>query len=92
MNRILIKPVITEKSMAREGTYVFRVAAKANKVQIALAIQNLYKVQVAHVNIINLKTEKFLVRGKFRAQRKGWKKAMIKLKKGQKIADFVEKT
>jgi len=59
---------------------------RANKVQIRNAVQELFKVKVIKVNTLN-------VRGKFRRQRtaasgvtSGWKKAIVTLKKGDKIS------
>lgn len=90
---ILISPMVTEKSMTKvaEGVYVFKVDRRARKPQIAQAIEDLYNVKVAKVNVICLKPENILVRGRFRGQKKGWKKAIISLKKGQKIPGFEEK-
>ena len=91
--QILIKPIITEKSLAKtsSGCYVFKVAKNANKAQIASAIFDLYQVKPVKVNIIRLKAEKKLVRSRFAVAVKSWKKAIVTLKKGQKIPGFEEK-
>jgi large subunit ribosomal protein L23 len=90
--QVLITPVITEKSLGKiaEGRYVFKVSSKANKASIAVAIEELYKVDVVAVRIINVKGKLKLIRGRFPSQKKDWKKAIISLKKGQKIAGFEE--
>ena len=90
--QILIKPIITEKSLAKtsSGCYVFKVAKNANKAQIASAIFDLYQVKPVKVNIIRLKAEKKLVRSRFAVAVKSWKKAIVTLKKGQKIPGFEE--
>ncbi|KKQ74606.1 MAG: 50S ribosomal protein L23 [Berkelbacteria bacterium GW2011_GWB1_38_5] len=91
--QILIKPLISEKSMTGNtvGKYVFVVDIKANKVQVAEEIMNIYKVDVTKVNIIKVKPTSKLVKGKFAAKIKSYKKAVITLKKGQKIPGFEEK-
>ena len=77
----VIRPVITEKSMlgAVNKIYTFEVAKSANKIEIAKACEEIFKVKVAKVNTVS-------VRGKFRRQgrnnggySKSWKKAIVKL-------------
>lgn len=91
--RVLIKPVVTEKSMGKisEGKYVFVVSQRANKVQIARAIEDLYQVKVEQVNIVIAKGEEKLVRGRFKSKISPFKKAIVTLKKGEKIPGFEEK-
>lgn len=93
MSEILLAPIITEKAISKisEDRYTFRVATKANKPQIAQAITDAYKVQVIKVNIINKKGDKVFVRGKHTGTKKNWKKAIVTLKKGQKIPGYEEK-
>lgn len=92
--RIIIKPVITEKSTATtEKTperYVFRVAPDANKIEIKNAVEAMYNVKVVSVNTMNYSgklkaryTKSGLIRGKVAA----FKKAVVTLEKGQTI-DF----
>jgi len=90
---IIIKPIISEKSInnTTAGKYVFKVNKKSNKNQIAKEIESLYKVKVLKVNIINSKAEKRLVRGRFKSESKPWKKAIVTIKKGQKIEGFEAK-
>lgn len=88
---IIIKPIITERSMAglQNGKYTFKVAKSANKIQIAKAVEEIFGVQVAKVNTMN-------VRG--RSKRMGlhsgytasWKKAIITLKEGSKTIEFFD--
>lgn len=94
MSEVLIAPIITEKAISKisEGRYTFKVASKTNKVIIAKAIANLYKVKVVKVNVMNKKSEKVYSRGKLAGSRKPYKKAIITLKKGQKIPGFEEKS
>ena len=60
---IVIRPIITEKSMAgnAEKKYTFEVCKDANKIEIAKAVEELFGVKVAKVNTMN-------VRGRFRRQ------------------------
>lgn len=83
---VLHSPHFTEKSSraAEAGVYVFRVAENSNKVQIKEAIQDLYGVNVAKVNVLSARSKKRFSRGKI-GERTGYKKAMVFLKAGEKI-------
>ena len=83
---ILKAPHITEKAtdLAAHNQYIFRVYPKANKNQIREAIEELYNVDVLDVKIIKIPKKRRMVKGKI-GWRKGYKKAIIKIKKGQKI-------
>lgn len=91
MNIILQKPIITEKSMnlAKRGFYTFMVDKKAAKPDVIRAVEEAFSVKVMGVSVINikgkLKTQR-RVRKTFRAP--GFKKAIVQLEKGQKIALF----
>ena len=86
---VIIAPVLTEKSnLLREtGKYVFRVDARANKLQVSEAVNKLFNVRPVACHIIN-------VSGKPKRNRNrpgftsSWKKAIVTLKKGEKIALF----
>ena len=84
--RILKAPHITEKAtdLAAQNQYVFKVYPRANKSQIKEAIGELYDVDVVGVKIIKVPKKRRMVKGRV-GWRKGYKKAIIKLKKGQKI-------
>ena len=88
--QILISPIITEKSLEKteKGYYTFMVAPKANKATIAKAVKDLYGVDVIAVNVMRIKGEEKLIRGRFKTKTKDYKKAILTLKKGQKIAGF----
>jgi large subunit ribosomal protein L23 len=77
---VLIKPVITEKSMmeAANKKYTFRVNVNSNKIQIKRAVERIFKVEVEKVTTINY-TGKFRRVGKFRGRRASFKKAMVRL-------------
>ena len=89
---IIIRPIITEKSMAGaiNKVYTFEVAKTANKIEIAKACEEVFKVKVAKVNTLN-------VRGQFRRQgrnnggyTRSWKKAIITLAANSKPIEFFE--
>lgn len=90
MSQILINPVITEKSMSNtaKGKYVFRVADTANKQEIAKEIKKAYKVDVKSVNIVNVRSKERRYRFKQLGQTTSWKKAIVTVKKGQRIEGF----
>ncbi len=85
------RPLITEKTMmlAKNGLYTFEVFAEATKIEIAKLIKSKFSVDVTGVKIVNTKSKR-----KMQRTRKGYfqtspfKKAMVQVKKGQKIALF----
>ena len=86
--RILESPHVTEKAtgLGEKDKYLFKVLPGANKVEIKKTIEGLYGVDVLDVKIINIPQRKRrLGRSRFQRERKGYKKAIIKIKKGQKI-------
>ena len=91
MNELIIKkPRITEKSGLQAegfGVYTFEVTNEANKKNITKAVKDLYKVTPVKVNIVNLPAKKVFSRGKV-GRKSGVKKAIVFLKKGDKI-EFV---
>ena len=84
--RVLKAPHITEKAadLAKKNQYVFKISEKANKTEIKKAIENLYGVSVLAVRIIKI-PKKLRRLGKQKGWKKGYKKAIIKIKKGQEI-------
>ena len=96
MHQILISPLITEKMTnisADSGKYGFLVNPKANKIQIAKAIEQKFNVHVVDVKTINhpgkMKTQ-FRKSGRFTGKTAKFKKAIITLKEGEKIELFEE--
>ncbi len=77
---------ITEKSSlaADKGRYTFNVAPRANKNEIKKAIKLLYKVSPIKVTIIKITSKKVVRKGKIGIKSSG-KKAVVHLKKGDKI-------
>ncbi len=86
MKRTLIKPHISEKAtiMSENGFYVFRVKDSANKSELKKEIEEMYKVNVLSVRVIKLPSKKRRV-GRIEGIRKGYKKAIIKIKPGERI-------
>lgn len=87
---IIESPLLTEKSMsvADQGKYTFRVRKDANKIDIAKAVEQLFKVEVANVNtmVVKGKTKRL---GRYpEGKTPDWKKAIVTLKPGQKIEVF----
>ncbi len=79
-------PVITEKAtgLSELNKVVFKVHEGASKHSIKKNIEKIFKVNVIKVNIINKKNRIKITRGK-KIKVKGYKKAIITLKKGQNI-------
>ena len=86
--KVLAGPYISEKAteLAKENRYIFKVTDDSNKVQIKRAIKELYGVDAISVNIINIPRKKKRL-GKYKGWKKGFKKAVVELKEGQRIID-----
>ena len=88
---IIIRPIITEKSMngAAMKKYTFEVAKNAEKIQIKKAVEELFGVKIEKVNTLN-------VRGRLRRQgstqgyTRSWKKAIVKLTEDSKGIEFFD--
>ncbi|MBI3343004.1 50S ribosomal protein L23 [Candidatus Gottesmanbacteria bacterium] len=93
MKHIISKPVITEKSLslASRGWYTFAVAVACSKPEIASAIHDVYGVTVVDVRTLIIPGhERRSGKRMKRVRRSDWKKAIVKLKEGQKIEAFEE--
>lgn len=88
---IIVRPVITEKSMAGIPfkKYTFRVAKDANKIEIAQAVEELFGVKVAKVNTLHVRGRSKRV-GKYTGYTSDWKKAIVTLKEDSKTIEFFE--
>ena len=86
---IIKRPIITEKTtkLAETGVYTFEVDKKANTIEIANAIQEIFKVKVVSVNTINVLPKKKRV-GRYEVLKVAYAKAMVKLQDGDKIEGF----
>ena len=82
----IISPIVTEKStnLSEQNKIVFKVPNKANKKNLKKNVEKIFKVNVTKINIINKQPRKKIVRGR-KVKVKGFKKAIITLKKGQSI-------
>lgn len=83
---VIISPRITEKSSgsAEKNAYVFNVNPRSNKRQVADAIKEIYGVNPIKINITPVPSKKVLSKG-VRGTKSGGKKAIVYLKKGDKI-------
>ena len=91
MNKInlydsIINPFMTEKStnLSVNNKVVFKVNSTANNRSVKKSIEKIFKVNVIKINIINKQSRIKITRGK-KAKVRGYKKAIITLKKGQNI-------
>ena len=82
----ILSPIVTEKStnLSDQNKIVFKVNKNANKKNLKNNIEKIFKVNVIKINIINKKSRIKTTRGK-KVRVKGFKKAIITLKKGQNI-------
>ena len=82
----IISPVVTEKSanLSEQNKVIFKVPFSSDKKSLKKNVEKIFKVNVTKINIINKRTRVKSVRGK-KVSKKGYKKAIITLKKGQSI-------
>jgi len=87
LDQILISAQITEKAalLAKENQFVFKVGNKANKPEIKKAVEQTFGVNVEHVRIVRIPGKRKRVKGKLKGIKGGYKKAIVKLTKGQTI-------
>jgi len=88
VSNVVEKPIVTEKTMALEidSKYVFRVNLRSSKGAIANEINRLYGVDVDSVSTMIMPGKKRRIMGTKRfTKTKKWKKAVVKVKAGQKI-------
>jgi large subunit ribosomal protein L23 len=96
MSTLLMAPRISEKAiaLAETGAYVFDVPTTTNKIEVAKAVEQAFNVQVVSVNMLITKgkiVQQRRRRGKSTSgARSDVKKAIVRLKAGQKIALFEE--
>ncbi len=82
----ILSPVVTEKStnLSEINKVIFKVNRLADKKSIKKSIEKIFKVNVIKINIINKQRRIKIARGK-KIKVRGYKKAIITLKKGQNI-------
>ena len=84
---IVLNPLISEKGTflsQKENKVIFKVDAKANKVEIRKALEALYPVKVTGINTVNVKGKPKRLRYQL-GRTSNWKKAIITLREGDKI-------
>lgn len=87
---IIVRPIITEKVMKeieQNNRYVFEVKKDSNKVEIKKAIEEIFKVNVTKINIVNVLPKSKRV-GKYSGFKSAYKKAYVTVQSGQKIEGF----
>ncbi len=94
--QVILRPVISEKTIdeSGRGKYTFAVHGNANKIQIKAAIEELYKsekVTVVAVNVLTTQAKekrRGTKRGRIVGHTTPWRKAIVTLAAGQKIEFF----
>ena len=82
---IIIAPVVTEKcnALIQEKKYTFRVAPDAGRIEIGKAVEELFKVKVKSVNVMNYQGKKKRAgRSLKEGRRPDWKRAIVTLAEG----------
>ena len=92
LHGIIKQPLVTEKSTRlreKSGVYCFRADARANKIEIARAVETLFGVKVVEVRTSRVlgKTKKV---GRWQGKAADWKKAWVRLAPGEKDIEFFE--
>lgn len=79
-HEIIIQPVVTEKTtdLQELGQYTFKVAKRANKIEIRKAVEMVFGVRVAKVNTQVVRGDLRRV-GRFWGKKASWKKAIVTL-------------
>src|SRR3989344_1151123 len=82
----IVRPHITEKAtdLGAKNQYVFVVASGAAKNEIARSVEKAYGVKVEEVRVVNVHAKKTRL-GRIKGIKKGYKKAIVQVKKGQSI-------
>ena len=89
---IIIRPVITERSMAAiaDKKYVFEVAKNAGKIEIKKAVEEIFGVKVAAVNTVTMRGKAKRLGAARPGMTKSWKKAYVQLTADSKTIEFFE--
>ena len=88
---VIIKPVVSEKSMddAALKKFTFKVAPNATKTEIKKAVEEAFGVEVAKVNVANY-DGKVKIQGRFVGRTASYKKAIVTLTESSKTIEFFE--
>jgi large subunit ribosomal protein L23 len=92
---LLLRPVVSEKSteLASQNKYTFEVSVRANKIEIRRAVEDRYRVHVAHVRTVTMPPKQkgagfIAINKRRRGLVPAWKKAIVSLAPGDRIEDF----
>jgi len=90
-HRVLRNYHLSEKTnqFSATGRYVFRVAPNTNKIEVKKAVEKVYDVHVVKVNMVNV-AGKSRRQGRIMGRTQDWKKAIVTLKTGERIAGLAE--
>lgn len=86
LHSIVKSPCLTEKTsrlQENDGTVVFKVDLRANKIEIGQAVEQLFNVKVAAVRTSRVRGQKKRVGVKSVGRTSDWKKAYITLSEGE---------
>jgi large subunit ribosomal protein L23 len=92
LHEVVRRPLITEQSTRQReasGIVCFEVNPAANKIEVKQAVEMLFNVKVDSVRVSN-RVGKLKRMGRFVGRRRGWKKAYVRLAKGEKPIEFFE--
>ena len=89
---IIIRPIITERSMASvaDKKYVFEVAPTAGKIEIKKAVEEIFGVKVAKVNTMIVPGKAKRMGAARPGRTKEWKKAIVQLTENSKTIEMFE--
>ncbi len=91
LSEVLIKPILTEKANAQQDKlrrYAFRVARKANKLEIKKAVEEFYGVTIVDVNTVVVPGKnktRYTKKGFVQGQKPAYKKALVTVAEGETI-------
>ncbi|MGC9977191.1 MAG: 50S ribosomal protein L23 [Syntrophales bacterium] len=84
---IIRRALVTEKSTSAKdesNKYIFEVDRRANKIEVATAVEKLFKVRVLDVHVMNIVGKKKRI-GRIMGKKPSWKKAIVTLAPGNRI-------
>ncbi len=84
--RVLVRAIVTEKStmLGKDNQYAFEVATGANKLEIRKAVKAVYGVEPKEIRVMRIAGKPVRTRAG-RSRRSAWRKAIVTLKKGDRI-------
>lgn len=91
-HQVIRRPIVTEKSTTQreaDNIIAFEVNGNANKIDVKRAVEELFKVKVQEVRLMNVRG-KMKRMGRYVGKRVDWRKAYVRLKEGEKTPDFFE--